>query len=290
MGSSSDTWPTWNSAPCKYCGSYCTTLPQDTAVAPAWRVTCSDCHRKFSVFREGRHDHFFMTRGERLEVPLTGREVSAWRLGERILPPAKWELRTSDGRHEYVASPDWLYGKRWLLQINVLCSGYWLVWGSSWTRWGLRLSAVVFREHWAAILLNPASRPKYRLRDDVIELAKKAAAGLRHPSRDGGFVPDEWLKPTPPVDPEADDRYLFGAALQLEWFYRSQGLSPAKATAAAVEAHRDAKSGSAFERENARRLLARAREYVAATPARKAQFMDTLFQTMDAMDALKPEE
>lgn len=292
MDSSSDSWPTWNSAPCKYCGSYCTTLPQDTTFAPAWRVTCSDCHRKFSVsvFRQGRGDHFFMARGERLGVLPPEEESRARVLGAPIDSPAMWEWRTSDGRHEYVASPDWLYGKRWLMQINLLRSGYWLVWGSTWTRWGIRLNAQVFRRNWVALLLNPASRVKYRLRDEVIELVKKAAAGHQDLISNGGFVPDEWLEPTPPVDPEADKRYLFGAALQLEWFYKSQGLSPAKATAAAVEAHRDAKSGSAFERENARRMLARACEYVSATPERKAQFMETFMQTMDVMERLKPDE
>jgi hypothetical protein len=231
-----------------------------------------------------------MARGERLGVLPPEEESRARVLGAPIDSPAMWEWRTSDGRHEYVASPDWLYGKRWLMQINLLRSGYWLVWGSTWTRWGIRLNAQVFRRNWVALLLNPASRVKYRLRDEVIELVKKAAAGHQDLISNGGFVPDEWLEPTPPVDPEADKRYLFGAALQLEWFYKSQGLSPAKATAAAVEAHRDAKSGSAFERENARRMLARACEYVSATPERKAQFMETFMQTMDVMERLKPDE
>jgi hypothetical protein len=93
---------------------------------------------------------------------------------------------SSDGHSDYVVIPDWLYGRRWLLQINVLRSGYWLLWGSTWTLRGARERAAAFRRWWASILTTPSSVKKYRVPASVVVLAQKAAATRTDPLWDGG--------------------------------------------------------------------------------------------------------
>ena len=161
-----------HNAPCIRCGSYNVLRPTTYSTGNG-KLACSDCGKQFGVHGGDFGFGPWFSLGKQ------------WPHVQKGGSAMEWDWCTTDGANDYCAIPDWIYGRRWILQVNVVRSGYWLFLGSTWTRGGVEDCVQWFKSCWATCLTDSGFLEKHSIPDYVSALARQAAAH----SKRGGPVP-----------------------------------------------------------------------------------------------------
>lgn len=131
--------------PCRRCWSW-----QVTSDSSGTGITCRMCNKRYSACRVG------VVPGEDVPPSHPAAYRKRW----------KWSTSATVGCHEYRISPDWLYGRFFLLQVNLFCSGYWIILGSFYLKTSARLTACWFDTYHKQLLAPGSGYVKQRLIPD----------------------------------------------------------------------------------------------------------------------------
>lgn len=166
------TWNRGHNAPCIRCCSYNTSRRFEAGLEQRGSLSCPDCGKEF------RTDI-----GNGLGPWLIS--GSKWPFCRKYRKGMDWETTSTDGVNDYSVTPDGVYGRRWILQVNVLQSGYWLFYGSTWTLGGAGERAESFKESWATLLTDPDRQRKLWIPEHLPVLARKRRGEMKF----GGSIP-----------------------------------------------------------------------------------------------------
>jgi hypothetical protein len=127
------------------------------------KLVCNDCGKEFGAGMGHNGSGPWIAPGGWMPRP----NPSAGKL--------PWQTTAVDEFHRYVVIHDGLYGRRWILQVDLFKSDYWLVLGAFWTMGSARFAAEQFRDSWREWLVDSEGVSRWRLPKRIVDLARAKA-------------------------------------------------------------------------------------------------------------------